>query len=103
MGRRIKASDVLDPNAVAATVLEGRIIGRFRPTGPNRWDDFEKIREDGSDIAVKVGEKIQVEPLGAEPEIRFRVRERREVVLVRCRAAPTNRIAKVRLKSSLAA
>jgi len=94
MAKRVKASDVLDPNAVTAMELEGRIIGRFQPSGPNRWDDFERApREEGPEIGVKAGEKIQVEPLGADPEIRFRVREGREVVIVRWAPSDEDRAA----------
>jgi hypothetical protein len=82
MGKRVKSSDVLDPNAVTAVELEGRVVGRYRPTGPNRWDDYELVREEGEVVGVKAGEKIQVEPLGARPEVRFRAREGREVVVL---------------------
>ena len=84
MARRFKSSDVFDPNAVTRVELEARVLGRFRPTGPNKWDDFELQRTaEGEVLEVKAEEKIQVEPLGAAAEVRFRLRERREVVLLR--------------------
>lgn len=83
MGTKVKASDVFDPNATTEVELRGRVIGRYRPTGPNKWDDFELVREDGGEVLeLKSGERIQVEPLGAEPEVRFRAREGREVVVL---------------------
>lgn len=84
MQKRVKSSEVLTPNAVTRVEVHGQVVSRFRPTGPNKWDDYEILREDGEEpITVRAGEKVQVEPLLAAPEIRFRVRRHREVLVLR--------------------
>jgi len=84
MGKRIKSSDVIDANVVTKKDLRGEVIGRFEPTGPNRWDDHELVREEtGEVVEVPPANPIQLEPLGADPELRFRYRQGRTVLLLR--------------------
>jgi hypothetical protein len=84
MSRRVDSRDVLDPNAVTRVELEAEVIGRYRPTGPNTWDEWELTSEDdGERITVEPGAQIQLEPVGADPEIRFRHRQRRAVLRLR--------------------
>ena len=78
MGKRIDARDVLDPNGKTRRPFHGRIVARFRRTGPNAWDDYERVAGDGGPIEVMPGIRIQVEPTGTE----FRMRRRGEVVAV---------------------
>lgn len=78
MGKRIDARDVLDPNGKTRRPFRGRIVAGFRRTGPNAWDDYERVPGDGGPIEVMPGIRVQVEPTGTE----FRMRRRGEVVAV---------------------
>lgn len=84
MGKTVKSKDVCTSNAMTKIELDGVIVGRYRPTGPNKWDDYEFERDDGDEsFTVESGKPIQVEPLGADPEVLFRVKSGREVLLVK--------------------
>ncbi len=74
----IDARDVLDVNAVTRDALRARITGRFERTGPNRWDDFRLVLEDGEAVDVFASVKIQLEDFGTE----FRMRWKGQVVLL---------------------
>jgi len=76
MGRRVDARDVLDPNARTRCAFHARVLGTFRPTGPNRWDDYEYEAEPEGEVEVLPGVTVQVEPTGAE----FRMRTKGRVV-----------------------
>jgi hypothetical protein len=78
MGRRVDARDVLDPNGRTRRSFRGRVLGVFRRTGPNRWDDYEYEAEPEGELDVLPGVAIQVEPVGAE----FRMRAKGRVVRV---------------------
>ena len=78
MGKRIDARDVLDPNGKTRRSFRGRVVARFRRTGPNPWDDYERVPGDGSPIEVLPGIRVQVEPTGTE----FRMRRMGGVVAV---------------------
>ena len=78
MSRRVDARDVLDADATTSRALSGRVVGVFRRTGPNAWDDYVLVDEDGGPIAVFAETPIQVESEGAT----FRMRRRGEVVRV---------------------
>lgn len=78
MGSRVDARDVLDPDAKTARAFSGRIVGHFRPTGPNAWDDYEFVMQDEGPIEVLPGLKIQLERHGA----RFRMRRQGRVIRV---------------------
>jgi hypothetical protein len=70
MPRRVDARDVLDPNAQTKIAFAARVVGHFRPTGPNRWDDYHFVEEPGETLEVLPGLPIQVEAHGVE----FRMR-----------------------------
>jgi len=78
VGPRVDARDVLDPNARTRSAFRGRVVGRFRRVGPDKWDDYEYVAEPGGDVDVLPGLAIQVERHGAE----FRMRRRGDVVRV---------------------
>ena len=79
MIQRVKASDVLDANAVVKRAFRGKVIGHFRRVGPNRWDDYVFVRDDQGELDVLPGIRIQLERQGAE----FRMRSSGRVVRVR--------------------
>jgi hypothetical protein len=79
MSRRVDARDVLDPNGRTRTPFTGRIVGHYRPTGPNAWDDYELVRREEGTIRVLGGIKVQLERHGAT----FRMRRDGRVVRVR--------------------
>ena len=80
MGRRVDARDVLDANAKTRRAFRGRIIGHFRRTGPNAWDDYEYVSDDdGSEIDVLPGLYVQMERVGAD----LRMRSHGRVIRVR--------------------
>ena len=92
MSKLIKSSDVLDVNSVTKVEMEAEVIGLYRPTGPNSWDDWELIREAGGEVlTVEPESQIQLEPLGADPEIRFRLRARRKVWRLRWKPDETDK------------
>lgn len=75
---RVDARDVLDPDAKTARAFRGRIVGAYRRAGPNAWDDYRFVSEDGGVIDVLPGLKIQLERHGA----RFRMRRQGRVIRV---------------------
>jgi len=84
MGKQFKAKDVFKANAVTKADLDGAIVGRYVPTGPNKWDDLEFERDDTPENhTVPADSRIQVEPIGALPEVLFRVRSGRKVLILR--------------------
>ena len=78
VGKVIDARNVLDPNAKTKRSFKGHVVGRFERTGPNSWDDYQVVAEDGGPVDVFPSVKIHIEPRGAK----FRMRSRGEVVLV---------------------
>ena len=78
MPRRVDARDVLDADATTSRAFPGRVVGVFRRTGPNAWDDYVLVDEDGGPIEVFGETPIQVEADGAT----FRMRRKGEVVRV---------------------
>ena len=78
MTRRVDARDVLDADAATSRTVQGRIIGVYRRSGPNSWDDYVLVDEDGGPIEVFAETPIQVESCGAT----FRVRLKGDVVRV---------------------
>lgn len=84
MGRTVSARDVLDTNAAAARVFRGKIVGRFRRTGPNTWDDYAFVHDEGETVDVLPGIKVQLERFGTD------VRVRRHGVVVRLRWVPSS-------------
>jgi hypothetical protein len=78
MTERVDARDVLDTNATTTRAFSGRVVGVFRRSGPNTWDDYVLVEEDGGPIDVLAEVAIQVETARAT----FRMRRRGEVILV---------------------
>lgn len=92
MGKTVKSKDVWSSNATTKVELEGVIVGRYCRTGPNKWDDCEFERDKGGEtIKVESGKSIQVEPLGADPEVLFRIKSGREVLLIQWAMTPTDK------------
>ena len=83
MTKCVKSSEVITPNAVTKISIRGEVVARYAPTGPNKWDDYELTREEGDEIDVAEGTRIEVEPIGADPELRFKSRSGREVLVCR--------------------
>ncbi len=81
---RIDSRDVLDPNARTTAPFQGRVVGHYRPTGPNAWDDFEYVSEDGGAIEVLAGVNVQTEP----PLARVRLRRHGQVQVVEWQPTP---------------
>jgi hypothetical protein len=79
MTRRVDARDVLDADATTARAFNARVLGRYRRTGPNSWDDYRLVEEDGGEIRVSAETPVQLESEGAL----CRMRRRGGVVVVR--------------------
>ena len=77
MPRRVDARDVLDADATTSRAFSGRVVGVFRRSGPNAWDDYVLVDEDLGPIEVFVETPIQV-----EADATFRMRRQGEVVRV---------------------
>ena len=82
--KRVDSRDVLDPDARTKAPFRGQIVGHYRPTGPNPWDEFEYVEADGGAMDVLAGLKVQVEP----PHPRIRLRRRGRVNVVEWRPTP---------------
>ena len=76
--RRVDARDVLDANAMTSRTVSGRVVGFYRRTGPNSWDDYELVDDDGGPIEVYPDTPIQVEKQGAA----FRMRRQGHVIML---------------------
>jgi hypothetical protein len=74
----VDARDVLDADATTSRALSGRGVGVYRPSGPNSWDDYLLVDEDGGPIEVLAETPIQLESDGAT----FRMRRKGEVIVV---------------------
>jgi hypothetical protein len=78
LARRVDARDVLDANAVTSRSFTGRVAGSYRRAGPNAWDDYVLVEEDGGTVEVLPGTHVQVEADGAL----FRMRRKGHVLVV---------------------
>ena len=74
MAERVDARDVLDANGKTKRAFRGEIVGHFRQTGPNAWDDYEFVRETSGTIDVLTGIKVQTEDDGVIFRMRHRAR-----------------------------
>jgi hypothetical protein len=74
----VDARDVLDADATTRRAFSGRVVGVYRRSGPDTWDDYVLVDEDRGLIEVFAQTPIQVEKEGAA----FRMRQHGEVVLV---------------------
>jgi hypothetical protein len=79
----VDARDVLDANARTRRTVPASVVGSFRPTGPNSWDDYEFVSEPDRPIEVRAGLEVQLEPRG--PQFRVRL----EGKVLRCRWTPS--------------
>lgn len=70
MALRVDARDVLDADAVTSRAFAGRIVGVFRRTGPNSWDDYVLAEKAGGPIDVLAETPVQVESEGAVVRLR---------------------------------
>ncbi len=80
---RVDARDVLDPNAKTLRSFRAQIVGHFRRIGPNSWDDYKLVREEGEELTVNPKLRVQLEAFGAE------LRMRKDGRVVRVRWLPT--------------
>jgi hypothetical protein len=71
---RVKASDVLDANAVVRRRFKAKVLGYFRRVGPNRWDDYAFVRDDQGEIDVLAGVRVQLERRALELRLRSKGR-----------------------------
>ena len=82
MRERVDARDVLDANALTTRPFTGQVVGYFRRTGPNSWDEYEFLRDDQGPVEVNPGLRVQLERNGVE------LRTRRHGVVYRVRWTP---------------
>jgi hypothetical protein len=68
---RLDARDVLDPDAETRRPFRARVLGSFRPTGPNATDDYVFVScSDGEELEVLPGLPVQLERRGAQLRLR---------------------------------
>ena len=68
---RVDARDVLDPDAETRRPFRARVLGHFKPTGPNAWDDYVFVSSsEGEELEVSPGLPVQLERRG--PQLRLR-------------------------------
>ena len=68
---RVDARDVLDPDAETRRPFRARVLGHFKPTGPNAWDDYVFVSTaGGEELEVLPGLPVQLEHRG--PQLRLR-------------------------------
>jgi hypothetical protein len=79
----VDARDVLDANGKTKRAFSAEIIGHYRRTGPNSWDDYEYVSRPEGSVDVLPGLRIQLERHG--PTLRMRIEGR----VVRVRWKPT--------------
>ncbi len=95
--KRVDSRDVLDPNALTKATFRGHVVGHYRPTGPNAWDDFEYVEAEGGVIEVLPGLNVQVEP----PLPRIRLRRHGRVPVVEWRPTPEDEVERKRSRLGL--
>ncbi|HYN01238.1 MAG TPA: hypothetical protein VE359_02210 [Vicinamibacteria bacterium] len=69
---------MLDADATTSRAFPGRVVGVYRRSGPNSWDEYVLVDEDGGPIEVLAGIPIQVDTDGAT----FRMRRKGVVIRV---------------------
>ena len=75
---RVDARDVLDPDGKTSQSFKGQIVGYFKAMGPNSWDDYSFVSEQGDTIEVLPSIKIMMESRGPL----FRMRRQSRVIRV---------------------
>jgi hypothetical protein len=84
MGERVDSRDVMDANAQTTRAFSATVLGHFRRTGANPWDDYEWVDDPPLAIEVAPGIAVQLEQRGVE----VRLRRQGEVVRVRWEPEP---------------
>lgn len=84
MGERIDSRDVMDANARSTRAFAATVLGHFRRTGANPWDDYEWVDDAPLAIVVAPGVPVQLEQREAE----VRIRRQGDVVRVRWEPEP---------------
>lgn len=84
MSERIDSRDVMDANAHTTRAFSATVLGHFRRTGANPWDDYEWVDDRPETIAVAPGIPVQLERDKAE----VRLRRRGGVIRVRWEPEP---------------
>ncbi|HEY5958801.1 MAG TPA: hypothetical protein VIV60_19705 [Polyangiaceae bacterium] len=80
----VKSSDVLDVTHYTSRAFRAQVIGAFRRVGPNAWDDYRYVSENGPELDVYPDVGVQLEPQGAE----IRSRSGGRVVRLRWKPEP---------------
>jgi len=86
---RVDSRTVFQPNARTKRSFSGHIVGCYRRVGPNSWDDYHLVSEDGGSTNIYPAIKVQVEAEGA----RFRMRKNGKVVVVEWTPTPEDKAA----------
>ncbi len=76
---KVRSQQVLVATHTTKSSLTGTILGYFRRLGPNPWDDYRFVKDEGAMLQLLPGVPVMLEPNGAV----FRVRSRGRVVRVR--------------------
>jgi hypothetical protein len=84
MPERINASDVLDANARIKRSFSATIVGFFKNTGANPWDDYEFVRVESGTVETYPGTSIQLEEHGT------RLRMLKDGRVIRVKWSPSN-------------
>lgn len=59
-------------NARTSRAFSARVVGRFKPLGPNAWDPAEFVAEQGAVIRIFPGVRVQVEAACCWFRMRYR-------------------------------
>jgi hypothetical protein len=78
----VKSSDVLDVTHHTVRSFRAQVVGAFKRTGPNSWDDYRLLPETGPELDVYPGIPVQLEANGVE------IRSRNDGRVVRLRWLP---------------
>lgn len=76
---RVRSAEVLVTTHTTRCGVAGKIVGYFRRLGPNPWDDYRFVKEDGGALELGAGVPVMLEAQGPL----FRVRSQGRVVRVR--------------------
>lgn len=86
--KRVDSRSVFQPNARTKRSFTGHIVGHYHRTGPNAWDDYDFVSEDGGPTNVFPSVKIQIEPTGT----RFRMRKGGKVLVLEWTPEPREQV-----------
>jgi hypothetical protein len=70
MEERIDSRDVMDANAQTKRAFAATVLGHFRRTGANPWDDYAWVDDPAERIEVASGIPVQIERAAAEVRLR---------------------------------